>query len=87
MCPRPRAAGIEVQALGVYDDPEEVVPVAALERGLCREVVELGALLGRKGLVAEEVVEALAQTAGDDLEGSDGWPDRSALQLADEALG
>src|SRR6185503_3070800 len=68
--------------LGTHD-----LPVVALRSSLCREEVEGEALLGREGRVTEEVVEALAETGGDDLERPDRRTDQTGLDLRDEALG
>ena len=68
--------------LGAHD-----VPVVALGRGLRGQAMEREALFGRERRIAEEVIEALGESGGDDLEGAHRGPDKTGLDLRDEPLG
>ena len=79
--------GLEIEPQRLIADPTQLGPVGPLQRGLGGEIQELEPLLQREWFVAEEVIEALAETAGDELQRTDRRPNAAALQLADETLG
>ena len=82
-----RALALRRRALEARSDlGAHGVPIVTLGRGFRGETVEGEAFLGREGNVSEEVVEALAEAGGDDLEGADRWPHQARFDLRDEAL-